>query len=106
MKPELVGMLLRILCEHAGKWDKIGLAIGFTQAELHTIRANHPGDVTDCLKTVLVKWTQWPVEGHEVDPTLEVLLNALRAPFVGLGNTAKIIKRVVLTHHNQSGMDT
>ena len=106
MKPKHVVTLLSILCEHAGQWDDIGLAISFTPAELGTIRADHPGDVTDCLKTVLVKWTQWPVEDHKKDPTLEMLCDALRAPIVGLGNTAKIVKRVVLAHHNQSGMAT
>ena len=89
-------MLLEILCNYAGKWYEIGLSVGFTPAELNTIRADHQS-VTECLRGVLEKWTEWPIVGHNDHPTLYALYCALRAPFVGLGRAAEEIV-------NKSGM--
>ena len=89
MNQEDVRSLLEFLCNYAHKWNELGLSLGFLDDELKNIFHSSPhSPVQQHLKTVLAQWAHWPTNDHPVEPTIEILCNALRSKMVGLGDVA------------------
>ena len=90
-----VNLLINLICNHSGKWQDIGMALGFTHSELDIIN-NQPlllaRAPVSYLMQLLSQWVQWPTADHPTNPTLRILCIALRSTLVGLGSLAEKVE--------------
>ena len=81
-------LITNFLYDYSYKWEIIGLALGFRDGEVRIIDSDVRGNVNRGLRELLIKWSHWPIENHEEEPTLEKLRDALCTQAVGLGDVA------------------
>jgi hypothetical protein len=87
---------MRLLQSYSYKWNPIGLSLGFTPHELHTISGMVTlltGAPVSYLQEMLDRWVQWPTGEHQNNPTLGALCTALRSSLVGLGGLAEEVEK-------------
>ena len=71
----------------AGKWSAMCLSLGLLPSEQRTIAAAHPGNPSDCLQEVVVKWLE---KGYNYEqfgaPTWRMLVESVGDPAGGNNN--------------------
>jgi len=78
--------VLRCVLEVLDMWDDLGMALGLPMAEIKVIKKDESTS-KDRMKAVLSAW----LCGRGLDPTWQVLCNALRDELVGRADIAEKI---------------
>ena len=82
-------LIENFLHDYSYMWIDIAATLGFRYSEIKAIDSNIGGDVNRGLRELLMRWSQWPIVDHEVEPTLEKLRDALCSRVVGLGSVGR-----------------
>ena len=87
---DLLDVLLAVV-SLAGRWKRLGLALGLYQPELNKIKGEN-SDAEDCLQEVLTNWLNQMYDVRRFgEPSWPVLVKAVACPAISIAQKYNIL---------------